>query len=214
MKEIIFIVAVLLITTFKLEAKKIKGQIFFKNDTVDAVMRIPIKFLAHEPDYKKIQYEIVYYDSSGAKQKLNPDEAIEVRFVYSGQVIRMVSKRNTLRFGIENSRCTNLFLKIQVDGDLKLYNYFYTKVRTMHYDNLNEMNHTSSSYTVSKFILQKGDGELAMPKWLTFKKDMVQYLQDCPKLTKKIEDGEFRKSDLKLIVEFYNKNCSQVESEL
>lgn len=203
----IFIVAVLLLTTFKLEAKKIKGQILYKNDTVDVVMKIPIKFLAHEPDYKKIQYEIVYYDSSGAKQKLNPDEATEVRFVYSDQVIRMVSKKNTLRFGVENPRCTNIFLRMQVDGNLKLYNYFYTKVRTMHYDNLNTMNSTSSSYTVSKLILQKGDGELAVPKWLTFKKDMLQYLQDCPELTEKIEKGEFRKSDLELIVEFYNENC-------
>jgi hypothetical protein len=56
-------------------------------------------------------------------------------------------------------------------------------------------------------ILQKGNGELKRPKGLTFKKDMINYFSDCPKLVEKIESKDFRKDDLESIVRFYNSNC-------
>lgn len=63
------------------------------------------------------------------------------------------------------------------------------------------------SYSVERYILQKDNGELKRLKGLTFKKDMVEYFCNCPALAEKIENKDFRKSDLEFIVRFYNSNC-------
>ena len=51
MKKLIFITVIGLIFIFKLEAKKIEGQIFYKNDTVYVTMNIPVKFFTQELNY-------------------------------------------------------------------------------------------------------------------------------------------------------------------
>ncbi len=62
-------------------------------------------------------------------------------------------------------------------------------------------------YSVEKYILQKGDGELKRTKGLNFRKDMVEYFSDCPELSKRIDNKEFRNNDLESIVRFYNNKC-------
>ena len=41
-----------------------------------------------------------------------------------------------------------------------------------------------------------------------FKKRAVEYFEDCPVLIEKLQDRDLKKSDLKEIVEFYNKDCN------
>jgi hypothetical protein len=63
------------------------------------------------------------------------------------------------------------------------------------------------TYSVERYIMQKGSGELKRPKNLSFKKDMAEYFRDCPALVDKIQDKDFKKYDMEAIVSFYNKNC-------
>ena len=63
------------------------------------------------------------------------------------------------------------------------------------------------TFDVENYILQKEDGELKRIKSLTFKKDMIEYFSDCPKLIEKIDNKEFSKQDIKAISAFYNSDC-------
>lgn len=207
MRKLIFITVIGLIFIFKLEAKKIEGQIFYKNDTVYVTMNIPVKFFTQKPNYKKLQYKIKYFDSLGVKKVLRPDDAEEVRFTYLYEKVRMLSRTNTLGLGNIFSMSSNIFLRIEIDGDLKLFTYYYTQSYQMNNTSIG-MSRGVFFYSEEKSILQKGDGELKRPKGLRFRKDMIQYFNDCPELSKKIEVKVFRKSDLDSIVRFYNRSCT------
>jgi hypothetical protein len=207
MKKLIFITVIGLIFIFKLEAKKIEGQIFYKNDTVYVTMNIPVKFFTQEINYKKLQYKIKYFDSLGVKKVLRPDDAEEIRFTYQYEKVRMLSRTNTLGLGNIFSMSSNIFLRIEIDGVLKLFTYYYTQSYQMNNTSIG-MSRGVFFYGEEKSILQKGDGELKIPKGLRFKKDMIQYFNDCPELSKKIEVKVFRKCDLDSIVRFYNRSCT------
>ncbi len=207
MRKLIFIIAFGLIFSFKLEAKKIEGQIFYNNDTISVTMKIPVKLFTQEPNYEKLQYKVKYFDSLGVKKVLRPDDAQEIRFTYEFEKVRMLSRKNTLSLGNIFSMSSNIFLRIEIDGDLKLFNYYYTQSSPGMYNASTGMMTGGYSYSVERYILQKSDGELKRPKGLTFRKDMIKYFNDCPELSKKIENKEFRKSDLESIVRFYNVSC-------
>lgn len=68
MRKLIFITVIGLIFTFKSEAKKFEGQIFYKNDSVNVTMEIPVKLFSKKPKYEKLQYKVKYYDSLGLIQ--------------------------------------------------------------------------------------------------------------------------------------------------
>lgn len=64
---------------------------------------------------------------------------------------------------------------------------------------------TGSSFSSDKFYLQKGDGPLTRMRNLFFKKDMSEFVSDCPELVQKIHNKEYRSEDLETIVSEYNK---------
>ena len=119
----------------------------------------------------------------------------------------MLSRYNSLGLGNIFSMSTNIFLKLETDGKLKLFNYYYTQSSPGMYNASTGAMTGGYSYSVERYILQKGDGELKRPKSLTFKKDMVEYFSYCPALVEKIESKYFRKNDLEFIVNYYNSNC-------
>ncbi len=207
MRKLLFIVVIGLTFTFKIDAKKIAGQIFYENDTVNVTINIPVKFFTQEPNYEKLQYKIKYFDSQGIKKVLRPIDAKEIRFTFEYEKVRMLSRKNTLGLGNILSMSSNIFLRIKIDGDLKLFNYYYTQRSPGMYNSSTGVTTGGYSYDVEKFILQKGNGELKRPKELTFKKDMIKYFDDCLELSKKIESKEFRKNDLESIVRYYNRRC-------
>lgn len=196
-----------LIFSFKSEAKKIEGKIFFENDTLDVIFNIPIKFFTQEPNYEKLQYKVKYYDSTGKIIVIQPDNANEIQFTYNFEDVRMLSRNNSLGLGNAFSRSRSIFLKLEIEGKLKLFNYYYTQYAAGTYNASSGMMTGGYAYGVERYILQKENGELKRPKGLTFKKDMIEYFSDCPALVEKIESKDFRKNDLEFIVSFYNSNC-------
>lgn len=68
-------------------------------------------------------------------------------------------------------------------------------------------------YTLSSSYVRKANqGEavyLGSSSWLSknFRKAAMDFFSDCSKLVKKIEGREFKKRDLKEIIEFYNGEC-------
>jgi len=56
------------------------------------------------------------------------------------------------------------------------------------------------------FILQNNNDDLFEPRWLHFKKDMKEYLFDCPILVEKIDNKTYNIDDIDVIVRDYNKS--------
>jgi hypothetical protein len=209
MRRIYLLLVFSLILTFKLEGKRIEGKIIFGNDTLLVTFNIPFKLFGQEIYYEKMQSKIKYYNSAGDILVLKPDKANEIQFIYKSENVRMLSRNNTLGLGNIFSTNSNIFLKLEIDGRLKLFNYFFTKRSPGMYNATTGMTTGGFSYGTEKFILQKEEDELFRPISLTFRKDMVEYFRDCPALVERIENKEFRMNDLESIVIFYNLNCLQ-----
>ena len=207
MKKLFLVLFVGLILPFQLQAKRIEGKILLENDTVNVVFEIPYNLFSQEPNYKKLQYKVRYFDSIGLKKTLKPGEAREIRFIHNNVKIRMLSRPNSLAIEDVYSFKSNIFLKLELDGVLKLFSYYTSNSIPGVY---NSSSGTTGTYTenIEKFVLQKGNGELKQPKSLSFRKDMADYLKDCPDLSHKIENQEFGKKDMSAIVIYYNANCT------
>ncbi len=206
MNKLLFFSLTFLGIIFYAEAKKLKGQIIYINDTVNVTFNIPVSFLTQEPNYEKLQQKVTYFDASGIKKVLKADDAKEIRFQLGHEEIRMLSRENSIGLGSIFNMNSNVFLRIEIDGNLKLFSYSYTQQYPGMYNGSTGVT-TGGSYRLEKFALQKGERTLKVPADLTFRKDMSDYFNDCPDLVRKIENKEFRKNDLKAIVKFYNEYC-------
>ena len=113
------------VNAFKLEAKKVMvdGQILFKNDTINVVFIIPVYSISKDINFMKIQKKVKYLDSNKVKNELWPNDAIEFRFKYHFENVRMLSRKNNLSITNSFAGRTNIFLHLEIDGELKLYNY-------------------------------------------------------------------------------------------
>jgi len=206
MKKIVLLILLGLFVN-KLYAKKVEGQIITQNDTINVTFNIPMKLFTQEPNYERLQYRIKYYDSLNQKKILRPDQAKEIRFLHKNEEIRMLSRYNSLGFSSFFSMNSNIFLKLEIDGELKLFNYYYSENSPEMYNSATNTFTGANSYSIERYILQKGNGELKRPKRLMFRKDMMEYFSDCPELSQKIEMKELRKKDLEAIIRFYCLNC-------
>jgi len=72
---------------------------------------------------------------------------------------------------------------------------------------LSETGNKAVLQKTENFYLQKDGEKLKRPRTLNFRKDMTEYLSDCPSLVEKIRDKDFKRKDLEFIVLFYNKQC-------
>jgi hypothetical protein len=207
MKKAIFIFVFGFIGCIKSEARKLEGTIVMDNETIKVVFNIPFAFLKAVPNYEMLQRKVKYFDDKGNKMTLRPGQAKEIRFSYKGKEIRMLSRydEDGLTYNVPRDR--NIFLKLEIDGKLKLFKYYYTENSPNVHDASTGPATNADSYRIERYILQNENGKLKRIKGLTFKRDMTEYFRDCPGLVHKIENKEFRKRDLELMVSFYNSNC-------
>jgi len=195
MKKLLFLLLFVIAVCENSEAEDIKGKIIYRNDTVDVIFNIPTISITGKIKYTKLQNKVKYYDLAGKKVKLFPEDVVEIRFSYLNEDIRMLSVRDTHDFSDNFSKSKNIFLKLIIDGELKLFEYHFS-------DSSGEMTYVTTSY-----ILKRNKGELWWPEQWAFRKDMVNYFSDCPELTRKIQEKEFEISDFVEIVKFYYANC-------
>lgn len=187
-------------------AKKIEGDIIREKDTLHVVFTIPFKLLASHPNFEKLQYKIKYADGTGALRVLRPADAIEIRFKYNNQEIRMLSRRNTLGGGSLFSNKNHIFLHLLKDGTLKLFNFYYTQSNPGMYGASGAMV-GATAYSVERYVLEKKGGDLMQPKAISFRKEMSEYFSDCPVLAMRIENKELKRDDLLAIIAYYNSTC-------
>ena len=149
-----------------------------------------------------------------SRKKVKAKDAKEISFVFDTISIRMVSLTNLSVIGGTTAASDYLFLKLDVEGKLNMYSYYYIKMPMVYspqslgpaYGNTGW--HTGGK-SAKKHIFQKGNGELRLPNSLTFKNDMLDYFSDCSELYNKIEKREFKKESMMQIALFYNANCGK-----
>ncbi|MEO7990788.1 MAG: hypothetical protein ABI663_14665 [Chryseolinea sp.] len=199
------LITALVVLSFHAHARvaKVLGTIISKGQSNDVMFEIKLAAsMPGEPNFEQLQHKIKYYDESGKKQTLGPEDADEIRFRYGGEEIRMISCANTPDTEAFFSSSTRIFLKLQIDGPLRLYQ-FYAKQGTAP----NYPGGTGMTYMAYSFIFQKGNGPLKQPVNLGFKKDMLEYFSDCPALRERIESKDLWKEDMEAMTTYYNQKC-------
>ena len=195
MKKFYSLFVLILLFSLNLKAKKVEGQICLEDDTLNVTLIIPIDLISKEIDYWKLQHAIGYIDAYGKKRKFAAGRVKEVRFTYNYEKIRLLARENTLGIKRSLSEPLNVFLKLEMDGYLKLFSSYYQK------------NMTNTFFIKHLFVFQKGNEELKKIGGWSFKKNMRGYFDDCPQIAEKIENKEFKEGDIKLIVNTYNFDC-------
>lgn len=203
-----FLIAIFIFISIQAFCRKIPGTIISNGKSREVTFDIKVTLFGGEPNFQRIQYKLKYYDEAGKKHTLHPDDADEIRFEYEGMNVRMISCTNTM--GDENifSSSTRIFLKLEIDGPLRLYRYYFTQHSPGHYGGAGGYS-PGTTYTVDNLIFQKGNGLLKRPRVIGWKKDMLEYFSDCPALSEKLENKDLRRQEIEAIVLYYNEHCGK-----
>ena len=207
MRTLLFATALIVLSQYTY-GRKIEGIIIANGAPREVTFDIKVPLLADEPNFERIQYKVRYYDENGKKQTLHPDDADEIRFEYDGMEVRMVSCLNTIGAGGMFSVSNRIFLKLEIDGPLRLYRYYYKQTNPGYYGAGGGFS-GGMTYTVDNLIFQKGNGPLKQPRSLGWKKDMLDYFRDCPALRERLERKDLRRKEIEAIVLYYNQHCAR-----
>jgi hypothetical protein len=207
MRHLLPIIA-LTVISLQVYGRKIPGVIIANGESKEVMFDIKVPLLAGEPNFERTQYRVRYFDESGKKQTLRPDDADEIRFDFEGVEIRMISVPNTIGAGSMFLSTRKIFLKLEIDGVLRLYRYYY-KQNTGGYFGAGGGYYPGATYTADNLIFQKGNGPLKQPRSLGWKRDILEYFSDCPALRDRIESKDLRRKEIEAIVIYYNQQCAR-----
>ena len=119
----------------------------------------------------------------------------------------MLSRFNSIFLGSIFSSNQYIFLKLEVDGVVKLFNYYFRQSSGGMYNGATGMTNGVGSYAANDYILQKDTGDLISVHGISFRDDMSIFFKQCPALVDKIKDKTYRMKDMKTIVRYYNSSC-------
>lgn len=107
-------------------------------------------------------------------------------------------------------------LELITEGEVNLYkktSYGETSIIGMGDFNLGAQNtYRMHEYRESNIYVVKRDSELKLME-LDDRKKIIEYFKDCPNIKKGLDEKEFKVSDLRDIVEYYNESCSNYISD-
>ncbi len=194
--NLMILLSLLLFVSLSLSAaKRVEGYLIMpEGDTLQATFKLPLT-LGDSPNYWRIQQYIKMYDEYGGNKtiKIYPKTVRELGFEYEDELVKLRSvydEKGTLQTDTAVYHYNNLFLKVELEGPLTLYKYHYK---------LYVWNFTEA------YVMQKENGDLFFYRKWFFRKDMSQYLAECQEVANKIEDGQYKEANLKVIVNQYNK---------
>ncbi len=205
MKKVFLLIAVTLMIFISAEAaKKIEGYIHYNNNRKEKVtFLIPFISLNSEPAYVDLQQQIKYLVGK-EKVILKADDVMEISFSINGQEIRMISVYDNFQTMLTAS--SMIFLKLEVDGPVRLYSY-YSTTSSQGMVSANGNVSVGRIYTTAHLVVQRDNGKLVRPLPLSFREDMMEFFADCTELVDKIDKKILILSDLKIIVAEYNTKC-------
>jgi len=211
----ICILLLFLCVAYSTSARKIPGYIITaEGQKTEVILKVPF-MLFGQPNFERLQRKVRYYDTNNKRQVLRPSQAHEISFSYKDKTYRMLSRQFDNPLAKLFTRDGYFFLHLVKDGKLKLFRYYETRrsggsMGRTGVSGMNSMGMSShgTTYSVQKYLLQKNDEPLFRTNFLTFKKDMAEYLKECEDVVKKINDKEYRNRDMEELVEEYNTKCN------
>jgi hypothetical protein len=183
------------------------GKIIFNNnDTIEAQFNIPIKSLNDKVKLDELQYGVIYYDSAKKGKFLSPNQAKEFSFTHDNELFIMHSAFNDLESNMFGSSSRKAFLKLLIDGKIKLFDFSEQKRFSSNGSPLG-MAIGSFDYTKGQYIIQKENGKAHKLEKIGFKGQILTLVNDCPDLVKIISDGNWGRNEIDKIIAFYNNDC-------
>jgi len=195
------------------QAKNFKGYVIYGNqEKVEVLVSVPLIQFSKRPDYQEMQSKITIIKDD-SPFGITPDQVVEVAFTYDEVLIRMISVRDELKLNSPFANLTNVFLKLEQEGAVRLFRYYQVSNAPGAYNNQSGMSTANNSRVADRFVVQRGNGPLVRLEGMSFKKDVAEFFHDCPDVIKKVKDKEYKKEDLEMVVKRYNKVCGKQEEK-
>ena len=187
-----------LLLGFSSFADKIPGYYIKTNgDTVHTLIKVKLRGTLNpttneienlKPDIIFLEKNIECYGEDKKKYDVYPIQAKEFGFVYEKILYRFLSRKDNLN--INRYGDTYIFMKLEVDGYLKLFDVDLYNFKT--------------GFRIDRFIVQKGDDPLVMLVRSNFDKQAADFFYECFDLSVMIRSKQYTIVDMKAIVEYYN----------
>ena len=206
MKKILLPVLFTLLATLSIQAaKKVSGYfIDLSGKKNNVTFLIQFDLFGSVPQFENLQYKVTYVEND-KKIKLSPDDASEISFTHKGITYRMISVTNPYGSSAVFSSSTSVFLKLEVDGMIRLFSFFSSHHNPGMYNSSTGTTTGGTTSTSERYLLQKGNGEIIRPRSLYFKKDVIPLFDDCEVMNDKIKT--VTKATVEAIVKEYNEKC-------
>ena len=192
---------------FALQAQAMNSKIYFEHDTIEAYIKLPTTIIG-KVRLEKIQFEVKYKDENGAKHKLKPTDAKEIRIKNKHKEIRMISVKNTAGLGNAFSNIPYVFLELVGEKqDFNIFKYYYTVSSPgFTYSDGTEPGGSTTSES-STIIQRKEDGSMLNSASSDMRYQATLFFEDCPNLVKKIKEKEIGERDVEAMVSYYSLHC-------
>ncbi len=200
-------------------AKKINGELFFKNDTIEATLHIPMEDY-NSPNFEAMQFGISYTENSSGKTiPLDPRDVMAFRFKIDTTEYKIVSVHNYFNFtkkaesppgmlklgdASHQPFSARIFLKQELEGKINVYAHYYQEKPIAGVYNA----YTAGGNYISKkrFIVERND-QFKKSDWLKEKENLEKYLSDCEEVITLLHSEESKKKGLLFIFNYYNHHC-------
>ena len=206
-KYVLFVIALVFSHCLEAKPKTVKGKIIYENDSIDVLFVIPFAYSTEELKVWGLQNKVKFINSATRKKSIvKPSQEKEIQFYYEENEgftkIRMISTYNRVKqISGSESFLDNIFLKIDIEGKMNLYTYYYRE------NNPGDSATTGGLFVVSSKIIQRQDDNMLMPRYSYLKKDLTEYITDCPEAKRTVENSVNSLNDIKKVVEIYNVYC-------
>jgi hypothetical protein len=210
-----FTLLLCIVVSIQVNAERIKGKIFYDRDTSDVIFDFNTSKETGkiEIDYTELQSSIDY-DSLGIGRILTPNKANGYQFEIEGKRIIMLAVPNTIEDVDYSKPIPKIFLKIEIDGKLKLFKYYeirenykpnfeYSGIELLLYIAIKDYYIKESNW------IKKDNQPLAKFINSTFRRSGASYFKDCPYLSEGIKNKDYKLENIVAIVQYYNTNCGQ-----
>jgi len=200
MKKIILLTVFLVFLSLQSEARRVKGYYLDNQmDTFYVTFNIHIT-PPNDVDPRYLHNGLTFWDSNDNQRTLKPHQAKAFSFNYNKENHYFVSCQDYLNLSkhVVKKPSTYLFLKLEVEGSMRLLSYSYSQNVGIDF-----------SVPTTIMIYQRRNDLLFVPKLVAHKKSLVKYFEDCPQVQSKIQSNIFGKGDEVEIVKAYNSFCSE-----
>lgn len=169
--------------------EQIPGQIVYNDTTVN--VRFIISTFRGGFSAESLQRKIQYLDDDGVKRSVRPKHAKAIQFCWDNQDIVFISRRPP------HHGTRKKFLHVWTSGKVTVCEYIQTYHPTKPY----------IRYTMIYPMLQRENEKMiVVPDGIGFRKKMMKYFEDCPRVSHMIDAKFLRREDIVSIVDRYNLN--------